>query len=247
MKIKILQWNVWTKENPVNIANEILKINPDVVCAQEIKQNLNQGVDFLKTISEIIKYDSFYKEAVTWDRRTDVTSQGNAIFSKYPIATSSCEFIRPFKHNPANATKEGRVYIETEINFGSVQINVGTIHMPYSYKFRNTKVRKNEAGKLCEVLNKKDANYIFTGDLNSTPNSYTVKSILTKTNLKNAGPSFDQKTWTTKPFNYHGFVENNLNWRIDYAFTSKDIKVISSEIVKTKFSDHLPILTEIEI
>ena len=119
--------------------------------------------------------------------------------------------------------------------------------MPYSYKFRNTKIRKDEADKLCEVLNKKDTYYIFTGDLNSTPSSYTVNNILTKTKLKNAGPGFNQKTWTTKPFNYHGFFENKLNWRIDYVFASNDVKVISSEIVKTKFSDHLPILTTIEV
>ncbi len=97
------------------------------------------------------------------------------------------------------------------------------------------------------MLSRHPTNFIFTGDLNSIPNSFTVKSILTKTNLRNAGPDFDQKTWTTKPFNYHGFSENNLNWRIDYTFVSKDIKVVSSEIVDTDLSDHLPILTVIEV
>jgi endonuclease/exonuclease/phosphatase family metal-dependent hydrolase len=247
MKIKILQWNIWCKEDPVKISNEILKIDPDIACLQELKQNLNQGIDFEKTISEITKYKYFYKEAATWDKRSDVTSQGNAILSKYPISASRFEFVRPFKHNPANATKEGRVYLETDINVGRDTLTVGTIHMPYAYKFRNTKVRRNEADKLCGILSKKSSKYVFTGDLNSTPNSYTVNSILTKTNLKNAGPDFDQNTWTTKPFNYHGFVENSLDWRIDYVFASNDVKVINSEIVKTELSDHLPILIEIEI
>jgi endonuclease/exonuclease/phosphatase family metal-dependent hydrolase len=34
---------------------------------------------------------------------------------------------------------------------------------------------------------------------------------------------------------------------LDYIFASKDIKVASSEIVNTDYSDHLPILVELEI
>ncbi len=247
MKIKILQWNIWYKEDPVKISNEILKIDPDVVCLQELRQSLNQKINFEETISGITKYKCYYKEAVTWDNRPDMTSQGNAILSKFTIKNFRFEFIRQFKHNPENAAKEGRVYLESDINIGTNIITVGTVHMPYAYKFRNTEVRKREADKLCKILSRHHTNYIFTGDLNSTPSSYTVNNILAKTDLKNAGPEFGQKTWTTKPFNYHGFTENNLNWRIDYSFVTKDINVVSSEIVNTDFSDHLPILTIIEV
>jgi endonuclease/exonuclease/phosphatase family metal-dependent hydrolase len=44
-----------------------------------------------------------------------------------------------------------------------------------------------------------------------------------------------------------GFEENELNRRLDYVFASKNFKVISSEIISTDFSDHLPILVELEI
>ena len=63
----------------------------------------------------------------------------------------------------------------------------------------------------------------------------------------NLGPDYHEKTWTTKPFSYNGFSENSLNWRLDFVFGTKDIKVISSEIIKTDLSDHLPILIKIEI
>ena len=48
-------------------------------------------------------------------------------------------------------------------------------------------------------------------------------------------------------FDYKDFKETKLRWRLDYVFASKDIRVIRSKIIKTKFSDHLPILVEFEM
>ena len=247
MRLRILQWNVWIKEDPAKIANEILKINPDIVCAQELKQNLPENIDTAETISKIIKYNYFYKEAATWDKRSDITSQGNAIFSRYPIIFSDSVFLKPFIHNPKDATHEGRVYFEISIKLESRQITFGTTHLSYSYKLKNTKSRKIEADLLSKVLSSKNDNFVFAGDLNAVPKSYVVTKILENKNLKNAGPEFDKKTWPTKPFDKHGFKEDKLNWRIDYVFASKDINVVSNQIIETKVSDHLPILIEVEI
>lgn len=85
------------------------------------------------------------------------------------------------------------------------------------------------------------------GDLNSTPDSYTITEILKINTLKNPGPDFKRNTWTTKPFDYGGFRENKLNWRLDYAFLSRDLNLTNAEIVETDVSDHLPVLIEIEI
>lgn len=86
---------------------------------------------------------------------------------------------------------------------------------------------------------------IFTGDLNVAPNTESIRQI--EKRLVHCGPDYRKPTWTTKPFSYNGFEEDKLRWRLDYAFATKDIKVINSKIIKTKHSDHLPILIEIEI
>ena len=86
---------------------------------------------------------------------------------------------------------------------------------------------------------------IFTGDLNITPNTESIKLI--EKHLKNCGPNYNESTWTTKPFDFMGFKETKLKWRVDYVFASKDVKVLNSKIIKTKYSDHLPILVEIEV
>ena len=54
-------------------------------------------------------------------------------------------------------------------------------------------------------------------------------------------------TWTTKPFSYNGFKETELKWKLDYIFTSRDIKVKERKLVDTKYSDHLPILIAFEL
>jgi len=247
MKLKILQWNIWYKEDPRKIADEIIRIDPDIVCAQELMQNLKKDLDTPKIISEKIKYYYFYKEAVTWDSRFDITSQGNAIFSKFPIFDTEFEFLSDFEYNPANATKEGRVYVESKIRLGARLLGVGTTHLSYSFRFKNTPRRKKEADKLAEIIKNKKNKFILTGDLNNSPKSYVVNKILENKNLKNAGPDDSEMTWTTKPFDYHGFKEDNLKWRIDYVFVSNEINVLSSRIISTKVSDHLPILTEVEV
>jgi endonuclease/exonuclease/phosphatase (EEP) superfamily protein YafD len=56
-----------------------------------------------------------------------------------------------------------------------------------------------------------------------------------------------KNTWTTKPFDYGDFSEHGLNWLLDYVFAAADIKIVSSEIISTEYSDHLPILVTFEI
>lgn len=247
MNIKILQWNVWFKENPDNIAKTIIELNPDVVCGQEFIQNNldDKKIDTAKYVAEKIKYHYFYKEASTWDVRPDIQSQGNAIFSKFPITDKYFKYVQDSIHNPSNASEEGRIYVEIGIQISDKKLTIGTTHLSYTPRFEITESRKREVDNLINIISNKKSNYIFTGDLNSAPDSYTIEEI--SKYLKSAGPDINEKTWTTKIHDKKDFYENKLNWRLDYIFTTPDIKVKSAKIINTPYSDHLPILTEIEI
>lgn len=249
MRLKILQWNVFYKEDPDRIAEEIVRIDPDVVCGQELIQHLSAvpSIDTAKQIAEKIKYQYIYQVADTWTDRKDKSNQGNAIFSKFPITASSYQHVQEPKVNPPDPQYEGRVYVEVLLDIQGRQLTVGTTHLSYFRKFEITSHRKNEIDNLLSILKEKKNNYVFTGDLNSLPNSYTIQEILNLERFQNPGPDFKQKTWTTKPFDYDGFSEDRLNWRLDYVFATRDVKVLSSKIVKTEVSDHLPVLLEIEL
>jgi endonuclease/exonuclease/phosphatase (EEP) superfamily protein YafD len=124
---------------------------------------------------------------------------------------------------------------------------ISKIKIPLSYKhrFEATDSKKAETDKLVIELQKPTTPFIFTGDLNATDGSYTVESVSNV--LKDAGPVHDEKTWTTKPFSYQGFDEDQLNWRLDYAFTNDKVKVLDRKIIPTDYSDHLPLFIEFEL
>lgn len=245
MHLKVLQWNIWYKENPEKIASEILRINPDIVCAQELMTNDDGGYNSAKIIADIIKYHYVYAEGDTWDNREDKESQGNAIFSRFPIDSTKSTYITSKKHNPKNATLEGRVYLEIQIKLDGNIVDIGTTHLGLSKRFRANKLRLKEYSNLKKILSKKSHRFIFCADLNSTPNGAISRD--TRKYLKNCGPSLSIPSWTTKPFEYHGFKEDKLKWRIDYVFSSKDMHVIDSKIQSVSVSDHLPILTTFDL
>lgn len=98
---------------------------------------------------------------------------------------------------------------------------------------------------MLEIIKNKKENYLLTGDFNATPDSPTITTI--KNHLINCGPEFSENTWTTKTFVEGDFSENNLNWRLDYIFRTKDIKNMDAKIMQTDASDHLPLLLSIDI
>jgi len=246
--MKLLQWNIWYKEDIDNILSTIKEINPDVICLQELTINHphhNQNIDTPRFIAEGLGFKYFFKEAQKSISNGHERKYGNAIFSRFPIIDSKFYYIQdlqdPNIQNP-DYSKEGRVYIESIIEVDGKKFTIATTHMSYTHEFASTPEKKVETNKLIEILKEKNSNFIFTGDLNLLPNSYTINE-LSKL-LKNAGPTLEQNTWTTKPFSYNGFNADTLNWRLDYCFVTPDIEVKSSQIIDTPYSDHLPILIE---
>ncbi|MEK9185046.1 MAG: endonuclease/exonuclease/phosphatase family protein [Patescibacteria group bacterium] len=243
--VKLLQWNIWYLEKIANIEKQIRELDPDVVCLQELTCNhgANLGIYAAEYLKEKLGMYLNYHFAQQWDKNNSEKEIGDAILSKYPFVNSSFKFLQNPKENAVDYSEEGRVYIEVSVNIKGKIYTIGTSHLSYSHRFEETEKRKLETDNLINIIKEKQTNYIFTGDLNATPDSYTVKNI--SKYLKNAGPDFGEKTWTTKPFDdKRGFTEDKLNWRIDYVFGTKDIKVRSAKIINTSYSDHLPILLE---
>ncbi len=237
MKIKILQWNKWFKEDPENVIDFLRKIDADIYSLQELNiESPTNEFDLIKRELGI--------NGVVGITETDFGKHANGIFSRFEIKNSFTSFIKDPATDRQHFSDEGRIYVEAEIDLDGKILNIGTTHMSYTDAFVENQEKKEEADKLVKLIKNKES-YIFSGDLNATEDSYTVGEV--EKQLVNCGPDYSQKTWTTKPFSYNGFEENGLNWRLDYIFATKDIQVISSKIMETDYSDHLPILAEIEV
>ena len=248
--MKLLQWNVFYQEDIDNILRTIVEVGPDILCLQELTTNhpSQRGRDAARHLAEGLGMHCFYQPAQQ-NRLPDggTHTYGNAILSRHPIVKSSFRYIQRPPRRPearSNSALEPRIYLEAKLRIGDRTLDVATTHMSYVPRFRQTAAKRQEADKLVNILRRKKRNFIIGGDFNSAPNSYTVKAI--ERHLKNAGPPRGEKTWTTKPFSYLGFSANTLDWRIDYVFTTPDIQVTSALIVDTPYSDHLPVLIEID-
>lgn len=241
MKIKILQWNIWYKDcinNLDKIIRELKKWDADIVCLQEV--SANNDIEHLKRLFKTYPH-GYYAEADKFETRT----QGNVILTKYPIINRETVFINEPGKSHNGYDKEGRVYIEVELNIKGKSLTVGTTHSSYTDSFVETIGKSEEVGKIIDIIFEKKENYIFTGDLNTHASSFYITNI--RNYLKNLGPALSEPTWTTKPFSYRDFKEDKLKWRLDYVFGSRDIKVNNAEILETKVSDHLPIMVEIDL
>lgn len=237
MKIKLLQWNILYKENIDNIISELKRINPDIVCVQELwlEKNSTDVIDKLRRIYSYIDY-------TVADTFEGCGSQCNAILSKYPLTNSIHKYVQEPSDEKGDYSKEGRMYIEDKVIIGNTYLNVGTVHLSYVHRFESNDAKDKEVNNLLEQLKKHTDKYIFTGDLNFNRDSSYINLI--KDILKYYETS---NTWTTKPFSYNGFEENKLNWKLDHVFSTNDIKVENIEVINTKYSDHLPILVEITL
>ena len=244
--MRLLQWNVWYREDVQNILRTIRDIDPDVVCLQELTVNhteYNKGVNVPELLASELAYEHVYAPAM----QKGAQQSGNGIFSRYPIRSFRSHFIQEPPSAGQEAvgySNEGRVYVEAmlQIDEGEM-IEVGTVHMSYTDRFAMTPAKTAETNKLLDILKSKRERYLFTGDLNATPDSYTISEIAKV--LKHCGPDMDECTWTTKLFSYNGFEAHTLDWRLDYCFATPDIEITDARVMTTDHSDHLPILIEL--
>jgi endonuclease/exonuclease/phosphatase family metal-dependent hydrolase len=186
-------------------------------------------------------YSTKSQEWINWHK----DYQANGIFSKFTIKKGRNIFIKkPHSKKARDYSNEGRVYIEIELNISGKTLFVGTAHLSYIHKFEIGDRRYAEENNLLKALTKRKK-FVFCGDLNAPPDSNIYKALSKK--YKHCGPEITQKTWTTKPFSHNGFIENDLNWRLDYVFASRDIEIIETRIIQTDVSDHLPIMVRIRL
>lgn len=238
-----MTWNVLYKEKADNILSLVKKIDPDIFCGQELtsESDFNPGRKIPEEISANLSASFFFKQ--TFESSDPETGKnfkmGNGIFTKFPISNKQFVFVRN------EDGKEKRAYIQVECNIKGNILRIGTTHLTFEPWFPMSNIKLEEAQKLHKAIDKNTEHFILTGDMNSTAGSKIINRL--SKNLASAGPDHKENTWTTKPFSLKGMTADTLDWRLDYIFTTPDVKVLSSKIIKTDYSDHLPILAEIEI
>jgi endonuclease/exonuclease/phosphatase family metal-dependent hydrolase len=247
------QYNWSKKENSTaGIFQLISEKSPDILCIQEFLTINKPGM----SEKDVKKYLKDYPyQTIYYNMKSGPDSGiGIATFSKYPIIKTS--------RIPFDQSLNQAVY--TDINTGRDTIRVFNIHLQSirfgqnNYSFMDTLSLKYSNRQLEEVKDigkrLKDAfirraeqstiihNYItdspypviVAGDFNDTPTSYAYRMIKKGLNdaFREAGRGFGNT--------YAGELPS---YRIDFILYSKELKALTFDRVKSKYSDHFPITT----
>ena len=229
MELKILSWNIWYDGNFKEISKFLKEANADIICLQEVVPDdpTRDTLSFMKKLG----YQSVFAPVHTIKK--DGRTMSNAIFSKYPIVYSKTIILSEI---------ESRNALQADIKIGEKILHIFCTHLLHTHQKHN-ETQELQANNLLKVLPKE--NTLAMGDFNATPESIVIKkmrNIMTDCELSpipTLNPDFfDCSVCDSKEV---------LNTRLDYIFTSKDIRTDSFRVYKVSGSDHLPISTRVII
>lgn len=228
MILKILSWNIWVDGYFDQIKDFLKRENADIIGLQEVKDNDPERnvIGYLNSLG--------YKQVFAprqIHRRTGVHF-GPAMFSKYKIESGKVHSL---------SKKEERVAVQANIQVDNQILHVFSTHLFHTHQ-QESEIQNEQAKNLIKFLPEKRT--IVMGDFNATPESSTIKTM--QKTLVDSDPS-STPTWSNYPEGCPVCKPQSLSIRLDYIFTSKDLKVKSFEIGNSKGSDHLPILITVEI
>ena len=248
MEMKIATYNIWhaqdyslylkgeKKINPENIARYIWENDISICALQEVDVNHKRS-EFINTPGVIADYLSkksgekyYYEYAASILGYANEGSQyGNAIISKYPIKN-----VRKIKVDVGMGIKdeyEPRIFLIADVEAEDKKITVIATHFGIRESEKQLAVER-----LQDILKEIDGHVIFMGDLNNEPGSYIYSQI--------SRMLVDSCSDIKLPLT---FSSDNPRYKIDYIFTSADIKAKNVYTSPLKYSDHLPLCATIEI
>lgn len=259
--IRILSWNVssWDIANFTTkkgntfhepMMNFIKAQNADILCFQEFFECTDPKIvpSFIQPFKEMgYAYFYFAPNSFTVSGKFQT---GLALFSKYPINDTTF-----FKKITATHS-EGFIYTDVHINSKIIRLfnmhleSVGFISDDYKAlgKVKGSRtilkklissytIRNKQALELKSLITQSPFPTILCGDMNDIPNStvyFTVKGSMQDTFIHKG-------VWPGRTFR---FISPTL--RIDYILAHKDFKIIQFVTGSQIFSDHLPIITDIQ-
>lgn len=272
--LRVMQWNVmgWDQdEERSNIESGGHALRPlmmdvvqsqdaDVLCFQEFFESKDTSV-FGSNVINIAKMGFPFHYFVLAENEHSDNSSGVAIFSKYPIIDTASFSL--------NLNQKGEHLIYADIKVKNKTFRFFTTHL-IPIKFADWENQRQISEELygnagnsykrifsklirgydlryyqSELAGKKIAQspypVVICGDFNDVPNSSTYFNV--KGNLQD--PFLKKGSWTGRTTRTSfGFLSPTL--RIDYILASRDFNVLQFQIMHIPYSDHYPLITDLQ-
>ena len=211
------------------IAQVIEAEAPDVVALQEITRGwlINGSVDTLIWLSQRLGMDYVFGPAgdAVW---------GNAVLSRYPVSAVRNRFM------PNNdQLVMDRAYLTLEVDLGGGEsLEVLATHFHNGEEEEDTALRMPQAMEVLEAIDS-TRTVVLLGDLNASPGHPEMLRIAGAgfvDAFAAAGPGGDGFTWPA----------GALDQRIDYVWTSRDLRISDFSRPVSTASDHLAVAVTVD-
>jgi endonuclease/exonuclease/phosphatase family metal-dependent hydrolase len=222
------------KQLDQRIVDELKKLNPDVVALVEVdtgsfRAKKDEVVFFgdclkMKSFVEKIKYP-FNGWLKLFHYVPILKQQANAIIAK--------EMLTDIRYHVLHEGTK-RLVIEATLNQPK-KITLLLAHLSLRKKKRVEQMRE-----LANIVNCIKNPVILMGDFNTFNGEEEIEELLETTHLNHKFKRCSKLLTLTQP-------TKNPKRRLDYILTSEKIKVITYEVLKFPFSDHLPVMVDFEI
>lgn len=225
MLLKTLSWNIWCGKYQDDVISLLKKLNPDIIGLQEVLENE------IEKISKRLGFEFAYTTNFVKKEENKTLNVGNAVLSKFRILDNKSYTL---------SKNLKRCALETKIKVNNKIIHALSIH-PIHHHLKPSNARLSQINNLIKILPKDPT--VLMGDFNSLPQSKEITKI--SKILKNTDNKF-LPTWAAYKEGCH-VCRPELKYKLDYIFVSKDIKVKSFEVIDSQASDHLPVMSTIEL
>ncbi len=234
--MRILTYNIHQgldadyRMNLEGIINEIKKLNPDVVCLQEVNraQVSNGLVDCLMPISQALGM------SYAFGANHDDGQYGNAVLTRYPI--KDWDNLKFFNNSTETRGTLHAVVKTKQTDDAKSDLNIFVTHLDHIAGPKN--VREKQVREVLEFWAKKPR-AVIAGDLNAEPDTAEMKPFYAsglKDALEPSGKKYVKTFW-------EGYGEQAM--KLDYIFVSGDLNIAGVIIDNSRASDHKPVAVDI--
>ncbi len=227
MNLKILSWNIWYDNDFKQVCDFLAVNNADIIGLQEIVPN-----DPARDVGNFLKELGYHEIIVPTKTLSDGRLMSNAIFSKYPIINTKTHLL---------STMESRTAVQANIAINGKVLHVFSTHLLHTHQ-TDGEIQLEQTDALLKSL--PTENTIAMGDFNALPKSLVIQKINTVLSgnteqIHTVDPALFDCT-VCEPSTYSTL-------RLDYIFTTPDLKTSPLTIENSQGSDHLAISTIIEL
>ncbi len=225
-QLKIISWNIWGGKNLPEIINCLKEADADIIALQEVLEDEDGKNNNAEEVAKTLGYNWKFTNTKTLSPSVSYLLQQHDIKSSKHWGNAVLS-----KHSIINSESHtlsennSRTALKITIEFEKGNIDILSTHLVHAA--HPSDVRVGQVENLLKLIS--NNNTIIAGDFNDTSESESI------TKIKERMKCGEDASHTNK------------DEKIDYIFTTKNINIIKSGVIKSEASDHLPIYAIIEI